>query len=149
MIKMLKHNNTIEDPLNITCPLLFERSCDVIFILNEGKIIDCNQASIKMFGYKDKRDGYYLNMQSAFNVLDKVLEENAAIYIKQYTGNLFDFHNILPKRWRYKNLIISTQPVVLPKLWCRITGSKSNILPELWHSIERHSIDRRGAIGFK
>lgn len=30
---------------------------------------------------------------------------------------------------------------VLRKLWCRIAGSKSKILPELWNSIEnKHNI---------
>ncbi|MFA5297722.1 MAG: PAS domain S-box protein, partial [Lutibacter sp.] len=34
---------------------LFEKSFDAVFILKDGFIEDCNEAAIKMFGYKDKQ----------------------------------------------------------------------------------------------
>ncbi len=60
----------------------------------------------KYHGYKDKREGYFVQMRKAFDLLDLQLSERATIYIKQYTSNLFDFQAIMPKRWRYKNLIV-------------------------------------------
>jgi len=57
-------------------------------------------------GYSDHREGYYAQMEKAFGLVDEFLAANASIYIKQYTGNLFDFREVMPKRWRYKNLIL-------------------------------------------
>jgi PAS domain S-box-containing protein len=35
---------------------LFEKSADAILIINNGKFIDCNQATVKMLGYNDKKE---------------------------------------------------------------------------------------------
>jgi len=42
---------------------LFEKSDDAILILKEGKFIDCNQATLRMLGYEDKRE--ILNLHPA------------------------------------------------------------------------------------
>ena len=35
---------------------LFEKSADAILIINNGKFVDCNQATVKMLGYSDKKE---------------------------------------------------------------------------------------------
>jgi PAS domain S-box-containing protein len=35
---------------------LFEKSADAILIINNGKFVDCNQATVKMLHYNDKKD---------------------------------------------------------------------------------------------
>lgn len=60
----------------------------------------------KYKGYKDKREGYWDWMKQAFWLVNSALDIDTAIYIKQYTYNLFDYYEIVPKNWKYKNLII-------------------------------------------
>ncbi len=36
--------------------ILFEHTADAILIIEEGKFVDCNPATIKMLGYKNKKD---------------------------------------------------------------------------------------------
>ncbi len=40
---------------DITCQMLFERSSDALFFIDEETIIDCNQAALDMFGCVDKQ----------------------------------------------------------------------------------------------
>ncbi|HED07332.1 MAG TPA: PAS domain S-box protein [Ignavibacteria bacterium] len=46
----------IEILKNIYCNLLFERSEDAILIIKDGKFIDCNNATVKMLRYKNKKE---------------------------------------------------------------------------------------------
>lgn len=36
--------------------IIFEKSTDGMLIIEDGKFIDCNYATVKMLGYKDKNE---------------------------------------------------------------------------------------------
>jgi len=57
-------------------------------------------------GYEDKREGYYDFMKQVFWTLNGILDDDSAMYVKQYTHNLFDFYQVIPKNWNFKNLIV-------------------------------------------
>ena len=57
-------------------------------------------------GYEDKREGYYDLMKHVFWIANSILSDDAAMYVKQYTHNLFDFYEVIPKNWKFRNLII-------------------------------------------
>src|SRR3954471_2541882 len=39
-----------------TLRIIFENSPDTILLIDDGRIIDCNQAALKMLGYQDRND---------------------------------------------------------------------------------------------
>ena len=64
---LLKQYNEIINQKKVF-QLLFEKSKDGIFLNNEDKILDCNEAAVEMFGTKDKEE---LLMQNALTLSPK------------------------------------------------------------------------------
>ena len=55
----IKELKQVEEALNESenkYRTLFEKSADAILIIEGDKFVDCNQATLKMFGYKNKKD---------------------------------------------------------------------------------------------